>query len=273
MTTKCLVFIGYLFICYITLSSFLQKPTAEIVVKTHANGEHILHPASTRGHTATDWLESKHTFSFNDYYNEQRMNFGALRVLNDDRVNGGYGFGKHRHDNMEIISIPLEGTIEHQDNLGNKGVIKAGDVQIMSAGTGIVHAEYNHSKTEVLKFLQIWVVPNSNNLKPRYQQLTGVLNEIPINSVKKIIDPEDNASIFINQDVVFSMGRLEESKNTNYQISSSKNGAYLFVLEREGTVNGIKVNTRDGIGIWNTNTVSINASSNMKFLLMDVPMN
>jgi redox-sensitive bicupin YhaK (pirin superfamily) len=232
----------------------------------------ILHKATTRGHANHGWLDSKHTFSFANYYNPDRMHFGVLRVLNDDTVAPGMGFGTHPHDNMEIISIPLEGDLEHKDSMGNVAVIKHGDIQVMSAGTGIQHSEYNKNKDQTVKFLQIWVFPNKKNVKPRYDQIT--LRETDRhNTLQQILSPDPNdAGVWIHQDAWFHLGKFDAGKGEEYRIRRKGNGVYAFLLKGKMTINGQTLEARDGLGIWDTDKLTIAATENAEVLLMDVPM-
>lgn len=232
----------------------------------------ILHKANSRGNANHGWLQSFHTFSFANYHNPERMNFGVLRVLNDDTVSAGMGFGTHPHDNMEIISIPLAGDLEHQDSMGNKTVIRNGDIQIMSAGTGIQHSEYNKNDDKLVKFLQIWVYPNKRNVTPRYDQIT--LNEEDRkNKLQQILSPNpEDAGVWIHQDAWFHLGKFDKEVATEYHFKKQGNGLYVFVLNGDVTVNDQELNTRDGFGIWNTDKVTIKANSEAEFLLMEVPM-
>lgn len=232
----------------------------------------VVHRAETRGHANHGWLDSHHTFSFANYHNPERMHFGALRVLNDDVVSPGMGFGKHPHDNMEIVSIPLSGDLEHEDSIGNVAIIKEGDVQIMSAGTGIHHSEYNKNKDKEVKFLQIWVFPNKRNVEPRYDQIS--LKKIEKkNSFYQVLSPNPHdQGVWINQDAWFSLGKYDKNSNDEYKINRKENGAYFFVLEGEVEIAGEKLNSRDGMGIWDTDTVSLKALSDARILVMDVPM-
>ncbi|MFI5134603.1 MAG: pirin family protein [Chitinophagales bacterium] len=234
--------------------------------------EFTVYKADTRGHANHGWLDTYHTFSFADYYDPQRIQFGALRVLNDDTVSGGMGFGTHPHDNMEIISIPLSGDLEHRDSMGNVAVIKQGDVQVMSAGTGIFHSEKNKNSDKPVKFLQIWVLPNKRNVKPRYDQIT--LNaEDRKNKLQQILSPNpDGHGVWIYQDAWFHISNLDKSKELKYELKKKENGVFVFVLEGDVTVNDQKLNTRDGIGISGVNELSIKADSDAEFLLMEVPM-
>ena len=231
----------------------------------------VIHKSDTRGHANHGWLESFHSFSFANYYNPNRMNFGLLRVLNDDSVAAGRGFGAHPHDNMEIISIPLEGDLEHQDNMGNKTVIKSNDVQIMSAGTGVVHSEYNPSREDAVKFLQIWVFPKERNIKPRYAQKTFAPADRE-NKLQVVVSPEDEEAVWINQDAYFSLGKFEAGKTVDYEIQKIGNGAYIFVLDGKVEVAGEVYDKRDAVGVWDTDKVNIKAAENANFLVIDVPM-
>lgn len=232
----------------------------------------VFHKADTRGDANHGWLHSKHSFSFANYYNPDRMHFGVLRVLNDDVVTGGRGFGTHPHDNMEIISIPLEGALEHEDSMGNVAVIKNGDVQVMSAGTGIQHSEYNANKEQDVKFLQIWVFPNKKNVKPRYDQIT-LKEEERHNKLQQILSPNpDDAGVWIYQNAWFHLGKFDKGVASDYAIKSKGNGLYVFNLKGNIQVNGQTLQPRDAYGVWDIDKVNIQASSNAEFLLMDVPM-
>lgn len=233
----------------------------------------ILHKADTRGNADHGWLKSKHTFSFANYFNPDRMHFGVLRVLNDDSVEGGMGFGTHPHDNMEIISIPLEGDLQHKDSMNNVAVIKSGDIQVMSAGTGIYHSEYNKSEDKLVKFLQIWMFPNKKNVAPRYDQITLNLADRH-NNLQQILSPsKDDAGVWVHQDAWFSLGKFDKDFSIKYQTKRKENGVYIFVLKGDLTINNTTVNTRDGIGITNTENIDIKAlTQDAEILVMDVPM-
>lgn len=242
-------------------------------IKSNIMENTVLHKANTRGHANHGWLDSHHTFSFANYHNPDRMHFGVLRVLNDDRVDAGMGFGRHPHDNMEIISIPLEGDLEHKDSMGNTTVIKKGDIQVMSAGTGIYHSEYNKNSDRLTKFLQIWVYPNKRNVTPRYDQIT--LNQADRhNKFQQILSPNANdEGVWIHQDAWFHLGNFDKDITTHYDIKKKGNGVYVFVINGDVTVNGIALNLRDGLGIWATDRLSVKADSdNAEVLLMEVPM-
>lgn len=232
----------------------------------------VLHKAETRGHANHGWLNSYHTFSFAGYYEQSRMNFGVVRVLNDDTVAAGMGFGTHPHDNMEIISIPLSGDLKHKDSMGNEVVIKQGDIQVMSAGTGISHSEMNANRDKEVKFLQIWVIPNQRNVQPRYGQVT--MNEDKMkNQLLQVLGPtESNDAVWIHQDAYFSMGKLDKNVNTTYELKNKQNGVYAFVLEGAAVVAGEALHTRDGLGITETADFVITATDDAKILLMEVPM-
>lgn len=232
-----------------------------------------MHKANTRGNANHGWLNSKHTFSFGQYYNPERMNFGVLRVLNDDIVEGGNGFGTHPHDNMEIISIPIKGDLEHRDNMGNVQVIKQNDVQIMSAGTGITHSEYNKNELEKVNFLQIWIYPNKKNVEPRYDQQT-FKKEDRINKLQQVLSPNANdEGVWIHQDAWFHLGILEENNSITYNLKKEGNGIYVFNIEGNITINNNNLETRDGIGFWNTEKIEIKSKSVSEFLIMEIPMN
>lgn len=232
----------------------------------------VVHKAETRGHANHGWLDSHHTFSFANYHNPQRMNFGVLRVLNDDRVLAGQGFGTHPHDNMEIISIPLEGDLEHKDSMGNVAVIKEGDVQVMSAGTGITHSEYNKNRDKEVKFLQIWLFPNQKNVTPRYDQIS--IRDIAVdNKFYQVLSPnKDDQGVWIHQDAWFHIGKFNAGKSDTYSLKKAGNGVYAFVLEGAIEINGEKLGKRDGMGVWDTSAITVNATEDARVLLIEVPM-
>ena len=232
----------------------------------------VLHKAATRGHANHGWLNSYHTFSFANYYDPERVHFGALRVLNDDTVEAGMGFGTHPHDNMEIISIPLEGDLEHKDSMGNVTVIKNGDIQVMSAGTGIHHSEYNKNKDRRVKFLQIWVFPNQKKVSPRYDQITLNVDDRH-NKLQQVLSPNaDDEGVWIHQNAWFHLGKFDKGVSTEYNLKAPDNGVYAFILSGDVTINGQGLNTRDGYGIWDVEKLSVRADSDAEFLLMEVPM-
>ena len=232
----------------------------------------IVHKANTRGFANHGWLQSYHSFSFANYYNPDRVHFGALRVLNDDSVAAGMGFGTHPHENMEIISIPLEGDLQHKDSMGNTAVIKNGDVQVMSAGTGLSHSEMNKNTDKPVKFLQIWVFPNKENVPPRYGQVTLNVNDRH-NRFQQIVSPnEGSEGVWIHQDAWFHLGKFDQGQSINYELKKKGNGVYAFILSGDVDVDGNELHQRDGIGIWNTEKVSFKINSDSEVLLMEVPM-
>lgn len=231
----------------------------------------VVHKADTRGSADLGWLVAHPTFSFGAYYNPDRMGFGALRVLNDDVIAGEKGFGDHPHDNMEIITIPLEGALAHKDSLGNEVVIRAGEIQVMSAGTGLYHSEYNYDDNEPVKSLQIWLYPNQRNVTPRYDQARIDTQER--NTLHQILSPDETGGgVWIYQDAWFSMGKFDQGIQTSYQLKDADNGVYVFVISGEVTVNGEHLSPRDGMGIWNTEQLVILAETDMEVLVMEVPM-
>ncbi|TXK75679.1 pirin family protein [Mesonia sp. K4-1] len=232
----------------------------------------IKHTADTRGEANHGWLKSHHSFSFANYFNQDRMNFGMLRVLNDDEVSGGKGFGKHPHKNMEIISIPLSGDLEHQDSMGNTTVIKEGDIQVMSAGTGVMHSEYNKNKDQAVKFLQIWVIPNQENVEPRYDQIS-TLDLKKENEWYQILSPhKEDQGVWIHQQAYFSMGDFTQPTSLTYDLKDAKNGVYIFVLEGNLKVETEDLRRRDALGIWETDSIEVKAEAHTKVLLMEIPM-
>jgi redox-sensitive bicupin YhaK (pirin superfamily) len=231
----------------------------------------VFHPAGQRGHNTFGWLDSHHSFSFGHFHDENKMHFGALRVLNDDKVMPGMGFGTHPHDNMEIVSIPLSGALEHRDSMDTFTVIKTGDVQIMSAGTGVTHSEYNHSKTEPVDFLQIWVFPRERQLKPRYDQKTFLETE-RTNRWQTIVDPTGAEGVQINQEAWFGMAELHANYSLQYSMRRPGNGVYLFVLNGTIQVEEHELNARDAMGIWETDSAMLRATADASILAIEVPM-
>lgn len=231
----------------------------------------VLHRADSRGYANHGWLQSYHTFSFAGYHHPERVHFGALRVLNDDTVAAGMGFSTHAHQNMEIISIPLEGDLEHRDSMGNVSVIRHGDIQVMSAGSGIQHSEYNKNKDRAVKFLQIWVIPNQQHVTPRYGQIT--LNEQDRkNTLQPIITPNPTEQgLWIHQQAWFYLSTLEEGKELPYTLREGF-GVYLFVLQGSISIESETLHTRDGMGIWNQSLFTIKSNSTSDILCMEVPM-
>ncbi|MFT3910103.1 MAG: pirin family protein [Ferruginibacter sp.] len=229
--------------------------------------------ASERGGANHGWLNAKHYFSFASYHNPEKVHFGLLRVLNDDTITGGAGFPPHPHDNMEIVTIPLTGALQHKDNTGGAGVIKAGDIQIMSAGTGVQHSEFNASKTEEATLFQVWIFPKVRNIKPRYDQRTFDLND-RINKWQIVVSPnETDNALWINQDARFSLTKLESGKVLTYENAFKGNGVYLVVVNGSVEIDGKQFNKRDAVGISESDQFSIKASEDAELMAIEIPMN
>jgi redox-sensitive bicupin YhaK (pirin superfamily) len=234
-----------------------------------------LFEAKLRGKADYGWLKANFSFSFGNYYNPERVQFGMLRVLNDDTIDGGTGFGTHPHDNMEIITIPLEGGLKHRDSMGNEGVIRFGEVQVMSAGTGIQHSEMNASQTEQAKTLQLWVFPDRQDVKPRYEQKSFDI-ENQINTFVNIVSPKDKNdgnALWVYQQTFFNLGIFEKDTTITYKINISQNGVYLFLIEGEIEVDNQILRPRDAMGIIDFKQFEIKINSKAKILLVEVPMN
>ena len=232
----------------------------------------VYHSAETRGHADHGWLNANHSFSFASFYDPNRMNFGALRVLNDDTISPGKGFGKHSHDNMEIITIPLKGDLEHNDSLGNIGAINEGEIQVMSAGTGIYHSEYNKNSDKFINLLQLWVMPKKQDVKPRYDQRSfkGLKKK---NSVYQVLSPyPEDEGMWIHQDAWIHLGDFEEVTSVDYMLKKKGNGVYIFVIEGIFKVANEKLEKRDALGVWNTESITFEAQSKSQVLLIEVPM-
>jgi len=231
----------------------------------------VVHKSDSRGFADHGWLRSRHSFSFAGYYNPDRVHFGALRVLNDDIVAGGQGFGTHPHDNMEIVSIPLYGDLEHKDSTGTGEVIRTGDVQIMSAGSGLRHSEFNHSKDDEVQFLQIWVFPKERDIEPRYDQKSFGI-ESRMNKFQTVVSPDDEAALWINQDAYFSLANLDAGTHLNYEVNKPGNGVYFFVLNGDLTIAEENLLSRDAIGVSDANNIAVKAKSYAEVLAIEVPM-
>ncbi|MFY0627227.1 MAG: pirin family protein [Reichenbachiella sp.] len=232
----------------------------------------VLHKSESRGQADHGWLKAKHSFSFANYYNPEKINFGALRVLNDDHVEGGMGFGKHPHDNMEIITIPLSGDLEHQDSMGHTEVIKSGEVQVMSAGTGITHSEYNANQDEEVKLLQIWVIPNQRMVTPRYEQIAIDPAKLKNNLLQIVSPNKEDEGAWIHQNAWFHLGNIDKGQIIDYKFKKSDNGVYAFLIEGEATIANQFLSKRDAVGITNTKNFNISTSADSKILLIEVPM-
>lgn len=233
----------------------------------------VLHKADTRGHVDHGWLNTYHTFSFASYHDPERIHFGVLRVLNDDTIDPGKGFGLHPHDNMEIITIPLEGDLEHKDSMGNSSIIRHGDVQVMSAGTGIYHSEFNPNPDKLVKLFQIWVYPNKRNVTPRYDQITLNVADRH-NKLQQILSPNpDDEGVWIHQDAWFFMGKFDQGLRTEYSVRKQGNGIYFLIVEGDFKIDGFELQRRDGLGMWEVEKVEIEAvSQDAEILVIEVPM-
>ena len=230
------------------------------------------YPASERGHVNFGWLDSYHSFSFGNWYDAEKVHFGALRVLNDDMVKEGKGFDTHPHDNMEIVSIPLKGALAHKDSTGQEGIIYSGDVQIMSAGSGIRHSEYNASHYDPVNFLQVWIFPKQRNIKPRHDQKTFDLAG-RAGKWQVVVSPDEKeGGVWINQDARFAMTRIAAGKTIDFSPAFKDNGVYIFVLEGEVTIDGKKLERRDALGISGTDSFTIEAGPDSELLAIEVPM-
>lgn len=231
----------------------------------------IIHPAENRGYANHGWLKANHSFSFASFYDPNKINFGALRVLNDDEIAAGMGFATHPHDNMEIITIPLEGALRHQDSMGNSEVLSVGSIQVMSAGKGLYHSEHNANKDKELKLLQIWIIPNKSQVEPKYSDFK--LPKVIKNDWTEIVSPvkSENAP-WIYQDAWLTLGEFNENINKEYELKKEGNGLYVFVIEGQITVDSQILKRRDAIGVWDTDKVNFVANSDAKILLLDVPM-
>ena len=238
---------------------------------TQTTPKTVLHRADTRGDANHGWLDTHHTFSFAGYSNPERMHFGVLRVLNDDVVAAGKGFGTHAHDNMEIVSIPLEGDLEHRDSMGNREIIREADVQVMSAGRGVRHSEYNANADRPVKFLQIWMFPNERNVMPRYDQIS--VDHVD-DAWTQVLSPDpDDAGVWVHQNAWWSIGRLGAGHALPYELHAPEtNGVYVFVLDGQVELAGEALGPRDGLGVWDAPKLEVSATSPARVLLMEVPM-
>ena len=231
----------------------------------------VLHKSNERGHFNFGWLDTYHSFSFGEYYNPAKVHFGALRVLNDDIIEGGAGFPTHPHNNMEIVTIPLCGALEHKDSTGGHGVIKKYDVQVMSAGSGVYHSEFNHDKIEESNILQTWIFPNEKNVTPRYAQKT-FLPEERVNKFQTVVSPDNKDGLWLHQNAWYSLGNFLKDFETRYTLHSDKNGVYVFVISGEVNIGGMHLQKRDAIGVYETNEINLTAKADSEVLLMEIPM-
>jgi redox-sensitive bicupin YhaK (pirin superfamily) len=230
------------------------------------------HPSAARGEADHGWLDAKHSFSFAQFFNPERIQFGALRVLNDDVIAPGMGFGTHPHNNMEIITIPLKGALEHKDSMDNIGVVAVDEIQVMSAGTGVSHSEYNKNKDQPLNLLQLWVLPNQQNVAPRYDQ-KNIKSLKKTNALYPVITPNhDAAGMWIHQDAWFHLGDFNQKTTVPYSLHKEGNGVYAFMIEGRASIEGESLEKRDALGVWETEGFSITAEKNSRILLVEVPM-
>jgi len=236
------------------------------------NMKYKIQRAAERGRANYGWLNANYYFSFSQYYDPEFVHFGALRVLNDDFIDAGEGFPTHPHDNMEIVTIPLSGAVAHKDNAGGSGIISAGDVQIMSAGSGVQHSEFNASQTDPLNLFQIWVFPKKRNIEPRYDQKT-FLQEGRNGKWQTVVSPDEKSGgLWINQDAVFSLADVQKDSSIGYNNRFSGNGVFLVVIEGKIKINGEVLNKRDAIAISATDSFSIDAVENTRLLAVEIPM-
>lgn len=232
----------------------------------------IIYKADTRGSADYGWLKTHYSFSFANYHDSKRVHFGLLRVLNDDEIAGGEGFGTHPHDNMEIVTIPIEGALAHKDSMGTNGIIKAGEIQVMSAGSGITHSEFNASKTEPLKLFQIWVFPEKRDIEPRYDQKQFNYAEMK-NKFKVVVSPQKEGNhLWINQDAYFSLGKFDSGSSAVYKMNDDKNGAFVFLIEGSSEIAGEKLERRDAIGITGVSEIEMKFKNSCHVLVIEVPM-
>ena len=232
----------------------------------------VYHSATTRGHQDHGWLKANHSFSFANWHNPERVHFGALRVLNDDYIAAGTGFGTHPHDNMEIITIPLIGDLTHQDSMGHAAVICEGDIQVISAGTGIYHSEQNKRQDSPVELLQLWLFPNQQNVTPRYDQIS-IRDLKKENAFYQILSPhQDDEGSWIHQDAWMQLGDFSKETKTTYTLGAPSNGVYVFVIDGSIEIDGQTLNQRDALGVWDTTSIDLNITKNSRVLLIDVPL-
>ncbi len=235
--------------------------------------EKVFHPADSRGKAQFGWLNANYSFSFANFFDPNKIQFGQLRVLNDDTVKPGMGFGTHPHKDMEIITIPLSGEVRHKDSMDHTKIVKAGEVQVMSAGTGVEHSEMNPSQHD-LNMLQIWIFPEKNNLEPRYAQ-KNYQNLLKKNELLTLVTPKNNQtsdSVWINQNAYLKLGEFESGRKIAYNIEDQQNGVYVFMIEGEASLEDIDLRKRDAIGISGTSGFDLNIKNNSKVLFIEVPM-
>lgn len=234
--------------------------------------ESIVHRSNERGFANHGWLQARHSFSFAHWFDPNKIQFGALRVLNDDQIAPGAGFPTHPHDNMEIITIPLEGAVRHKDSMGNGGDIRTGELQVMSAGTGIQHSEFNASRTEFLKLFQIWIFPKVRNVEPRYDQFKIDMEKAANNFLQLVSPNPDDEGSWIHQDAWIYLADLDEGTELNYVLNNEKDGVYFMVIEGGVIIDAEDLMGRDAIGVWNTGTIPVTAKTKSKILVLEVPL-
>jgi redox-sensitive bicupin YhaK (pirin superfamily) len=232
----------------------------------------IFHSEQSRGHANHGWLNAKHSFSFASWYNPEKINFGALRVLNDDIVAPGMGFGTHPHDNMEIITIPLAGAIAHKDSMGNSSIIQAGEIQVMSAGTGVQHSEFNPNEDEALNLFQIWVFPNKRNVEPRYAQQPISVEQHPNEWVQILSPNPDDDGVWIHQNAWFHMAKFDTDKQITYTLKDPNNGVYIMQVEGNSVIGDQVMNKRDALGVYDTTNIEFKVKAGATLLLLEIPM-
>ena len=233
----------------------------------------IFHSATSRGHADHGWLNAHHSFSFANWYDPNRIHFGMLRVLNDDIVAAGEGFGMHPHNDMEIITIILDGALQHKDNMGNGSIIKPGDVQVMSAGTGVLHSEFNPLESQATNLFQLWIIPKEKNIAPRYDQRTYGVDERN-NKIQTVASGfKGENELYIHQDAAISLAKLQPSSSLEYEIKKSGNGVYIMSVNGNIDVEGTKLNTRDAIGVWETGKIQMSSMTGSDIMIIEVPMN
>lgn len=232
----------------------------------------VIHRAASRGHANFGWLDAYYTFSFGRYYDPERVDFGMLRVLNDNILTPGAGFGTHPHDNMDILTIPLEGNLEYRDSKGNVFIVNRGDVHLMSAGSGITHSEHNRSSSRLAKYLQIWIYPEVYNTEPRYGQVTYDADSLKDSLMQMASPNRDDEGLWLNQQAWIFIGGLAKGKSVEYKVRKKGHGVYVFIVRGEVNVNGNGMRTRDGIGLWDVETIELKADTMAELLVIEVPM-
>lgn len=233
----------------------------------------VFHSAALRGHADHGWLNAHHSFSFANWYDPSRIHFGMLRVLNDDIVAGGEGFGMHPHNDMEIITIIHEGALEHKDNMGNGSIIKPGDVQVMSAGTGVMHSEFNPLKDEATNLFQIWIFTKEKGIAPSYDQKSFNVADRKNNVQTVASGFKKGDELYIHQNAAISLANLDKNSELKYTLHDKNNGAYIMVINGSLDVEGAKLEKRDAIGVWETENIMLKSDDSAEIIIIEVPMN